>query len=396
MSPFKELFVYGIGDFLTNTIIYVAVVVPFFLTFWVFFRSKFQNRRIQEKKRSTKPIIRQEIYHSIVTILIFAIIDVALYIAQLKGYKKIYDKIDEYGWTYLLFSILLMVLLHDAWFFFTHRLMHHPKLFKYIHKVHHQSTDPSPFAAFSFHPLEAIVEAGAFIIFSFLFPVHLYALLGWQLIQMILNVIGHLGYEIYPKGFNSHWLFRWKTPSMHHNMHHSKYTGNYGLYFTWCDRVFNTEFKDYHPTYEKIQKKISTKGMTTFVLIIFFNISAFSQNQIEGKWLSSDQEGITEIYEQGGKYFGKIQWLKIPNDLKGIPFKDTENPNKSLREQALIGLLILKDFVYKNNEWKSGTIYDPTDGKTYTCTMWLTDNNTLKVRGYLGLFYQTQTWTRTK
>ena len=126
---------------------------------------------------------------------------------------------------------------------------------------------------------------------------------------------------------------------------------------------------------------------------IFLN-SVYAQNQVVGKWLSYDQEGITEIYEQSGKFFGKILWLKKPNDNKGIPFTDTENPDKKLRLQPLLGLVILKDFVYKDNEWKSGTIYDPTNGKIYTCTMWLSDNNTLKVRGYWGLFYQTQTWTR--
>jgi sterol desaturase/sphingolipid hydroxylase (fatty acid hydroxylase superfamily) len=156
-----------------------------------------------------------------------------------------------------------MTLLHDAWFFFTHRLMHHPKLFKHVHSVHHRSTDPSPFAAFSFHPLEAIIEASVYVVFAFLFPVHLLALLGWQLLQMVLNVIGHLGYEIYPKGFNTHWLFRWKTPSTHHNMHHAKFNGNYGLYFTWWDKLFKTEFKDYNETYEKLQERISSKGKLT-------------------------------------------------------------------------------------------------------------------------------------
>ncbi len=268
MQQLKELFAYGFWDFITNTLIYSAVVLPFFLVFWVFLKPKFQNRRIQEKQRSTPPIIRQEIKNSIITILIFAIIDVALYVAQLNGYTQIYDNVNDYGWGYFVFSILLMILLHDAWFFFTHRLMHHPKLFKYIHKIHHQSTDPSPFAAFSFHPLEAIVEAGAYIIFSFLFPVHLFALFGWQFFQMTLNVIGHLGYEIYPKGFNTHWLFRWKTPSTHHNMHHSKFNGNYGLYFTWWDKIFKTEFNDYNETYEKVQNRIADHKIK--ILILFF------------------------------------------------------------------------------------------------------------------------------
>jgi uncharacterized protein (DUF2147 family) len=136
------------------------------------------------------------------------------------------------------------------------------------------------------------------------------------------------------------------------------------------------------------------KQLILIFILFIVSKNIFAQQQIIGKWLSEDGEGITEIYEQNGKYFGKIHWLKKPNDNKGVPFTDTENPDKKLRLQPLLGLVILKDFVYKNNEWKNGTIYDPTNGKTYTCTMWLTDNNTLKVRGYWGLFYQTQTWTR--
>lgn len=87
---------------------------------------------------------------------------------------------------------------------------------------------------------------------------------------------------------------------------------------------------------------------------------------------------------------------KKPNDGKGIPFTDSENPDKSKRNQPLIGLLILKDFYYSNYAWKGGTIYDPESGKTYTCTVWLSDKSTLKVRGYWGIFYETQTWTKTK
>lgn len=396
MLQIQNLLGYGLEDFLINTAIYGAVVLPFFFIFWIFFKNKLKHRRIQENQRSTNQILRHEIKYSISTLLVFTIIDVALYVAQSNGYTQIYDNVGDFGWAYFVFSIVVMILLHDTWFYWTHRLMHHPKLFKYIHKVHHQSTDPSPFAAFSFHPLEAMVEAGAYIIFSFLFPVHLMALLGWQLLQMILNVIGHLGYEIYPKGFNTHWLYKFKTPSTHHNLHHSKFNGNYGLYFTWWDKWCQTEFKDYNTVYEKLQERISKKAVALFLICSLSVSSAFAQNQIVGKWLSEDKEGTTEIYEQNGKYFGKISWLKKPNDKNGIPFTDTENPDKSKRTQPLLGLVILTNFYFKDNEWKGGKIYDPQSGKTYTCTMWLTDNNTLKVRGYWGLFYQTQTWTRVK
>ncbi len=258
MQLLTELFEYGFWDFVSNSLVYVTIALPFFIVFWWVWKQKFQHRRIQEIKRSNTALLRHELKYSVTTLLTFAVVDVAIYIVQKNGYTQIYDHVSDYGWVYFSLSIALMILLHDAWFFFTHRLMHHPKLFKHIHKVHHQSIDPSPFAAFSFHPLEALVEAGAYIIFSFLFPIHLFALLGWQIIQMVLNVIGHLGYEIYPKGFNTHWLFRWKTPSTHHNMHHSHFSGNYGLYFTWWDKLFKTEFTDYNKKYDSLHERIES------------------------------------------------------------------------------------------------------------------------------------------
>ncbi len=136
------------------------------------------------------------------------------------------------------------------------------------------------------------------------------------------------------------------------------------------------------------------KILTLFAVLII-TLSSKAQNQIVGKWLSQDKEGITTIYEANGKYYGKISWLKKPKDANGIPFTDTENPDKSKRKQPLMGLLILKNFQYSNKEWKGGTIYDPESGKTYKCTIWL-DNGNLKVRGYWGVFYQTQTWTKVK
>lgn len=147
---------------------------------------------------------------------------------------------------------------------------------------------------------------------------------------------------------------------------------------------------------QKILKSCSKKLIAIISALLFFCTTALAQNQIVGKWMSEDKEGITEIYEQNKLYFGKITWLKKPNDDKGKPITDTENPDKSKRNIAIMGLVILSDFSFKNNEWKGGKIYDPQKGKTYTCTMWLTDNNTLKVRGYVGIFYQTQIWTRVK
>lgn len=394
MQNSLDLLAYGLSDYLINALIYALFAIPLFVLFWVVGRQRLQHRRIQPKQRSTPATIRREVRNSAITLMLFAGIDVLLYVAQQHGYTQLYDAVSDHGWGYLTGSVFGMILLHDAWFYWTHRLMHHPWLFRFVHKVHHESVDPSPFAAFSFHPLEALVEAGIYVVFAFLFPVHLIALYSWQIFQMLMNVIGHLGYEIYPSGLATHWLFRWKTPSTHHNMHHAKFNGNYGLYFTWWDKWLKTEFSDYAHTYERVHRQIAQKSSATLGIMLLAYTVGLAQQELPGKWLSADKEGITEIYARDGQFFGKLVWLKKPTDSTGQPFTDTQNPVVTLRKQPLLGLQILSGFRYERREWKGGTIYDPETGKTYSCVMRLTDPNTLTVRGYWGPFYQTQTWTR--
>ncbi len=129
-------------------------------------------------------------------------------------------------------------------------------------------------------------------------------------------------------------------------------------------------------------------------LAITLSTSVLAQKQITGTWQTEDKESRIAIYEDKGKFYGKILWLKHPNDAQGKPYTDTENPEPSLRTRPLAGLLLLKDFVYTDGKWDKGTIYNPNNGKLYTCTLWLSEPNELKVRGYWGIFYQTQTWIR--
>ena len=137
---------------------------------------------------------------------------------------------------------------------------------------------------------------------------------------------------------------------------------------------------------------------TSFITIFsfLFTVSSFSQRQIVGKWLSEDKEGITEIYEQGGKFYGKIVWLKKATDDKESPFKDTKNSNPKLRQRPLQELVVITNLSFINKEWVNGSVYDPKSGKIYSCKVWLTNDNTLNLRGYAGIFHSTEVWTRTK
>jgi lathosterol oxidase len=110
---------------------------------------------------------KREIFYSILSLFITSAFAASSFHVA-KGYNNVYLDITEYGIPYLFFSFLWLILLHDTWFYWIHRMMHHPLLYKKIHLIHHKSTNPSPFAAFAFHPLEAIVEA---LIFPLL-PLH--------------------------------------------------------------------------------------------------------------------------------------------------------------------------------------------------------------------------------
>jgi Delta7-sterol 5-desaturase len=234
---------------------YFMVAGLFFLLFYILMRNKVFYKKIQQKHPVLNDYAR-EIGYSVLTIAIFAF--VPLFILQYPAIAKhttYYMKIEEFGWLYFFIAFPLMFLIHDAYFYWMHRLMHHKKLFKIFHLVHHKSTNPSPWAAYAFHPLEAIVEAGIFVIFLFTIPIHKLHLLIFFFLMIVYNVYGHLGYELYPKGFNKHWLGKWINTSVNHNQHHQFFKGNYGLYFTFWDRLVGTIRKDYDQRFEEITSK---------------------------------------------------------------------------------------------------------------------------------------------
>lgn len=147
--------------------------------------------------------------------------------------------------------------------------------------------------------------------------------------------------------------------------------------------------------------------MKTYLILLFFSLltissmekmslrHSFPSEAILGTWLTQDQEGHVQIYKKDDKYFGKITWLKEPNDEKGQPFTDTENPNPALKSRPLIDLDVALNFEYQNEEWINGQLYDPETGKSYKGKMWLTnDGQSLKVRGYWSVFYLTETWKK--
>ncbi len=120
---------------------------------------------------------------------------------------------------------------------------------------------------------------------------------------------------------------------------------------------------------------------------------------IEGYWYNAEKTSKIRIFKTtAGNYAGKIVWLKEPNDAKGKPRLDIENPDPELRSRPLLDLVIIRGLEDKgNNKFAHGTIYDPKSGNTYSSKGELTSPNVLKLRGYIGisLVGRTETWTRT-
>jgi sterol desaturase/sphingolipid hydroxylase (fatty acid hydroxylase superfamily) len=241
------------------TLRYVLIAGIAFLIFYVLYPKKYMLRKIQQKFPANKDYIR-EVAYSMLTTCIFASIALLLSSDWIKPYSKMYSRISDFGIPYFLVSIILAIIIHDTYFYWTHRLMHHPKLFPVFHLVHHKSTNPSPWAAFAFHPLEAIVEGGIVFVIVFLIPIHWYAILIFIIFMTVYNVYGHLGYEIYPGWVNNSFLAKYLNTSISHNMHHKLFKKNYGLYFRFWDMIMGTTHEKYKETFAEVtgRKTLST------------------------------------------------------------------------------------------------------------------------------------------
>jgi len=134
--------------------------------------------------------------------------------------------------------------------------------------------------------------------------------------------------------------------------------------------------------------------LITFLSSFLYSLTAQTNaDAVVGSWLTASGKAIVQIYKEGNVYNGKIIWLKTPTYEDGKPKVDKNNPDKSKQVNPLLGLNMLKGFVFKKDQWVDGTIYDPENGKTYSCFIKHREGK-LDLRGYIGisLIGRTQTW----
>jgi sterol desaturase/sphingolipid hydroxylase (fatty acid hydroxylase superfamily) len=157
------------------------------------------------------------------------------------GWTRIYTDIGAYPLWWLPVSLLVYLLLHDSWFYWTHRWMHTPRWFRIAHAVHHESRPPTAWAAMSFHPVEALTGAIVIPALVLLIPIHV-AMLGLVLtIMTVMGIGNHMGWEMFPQRMVNGALGHWLITATHHEKHHAAYRGNYGLYFRFWDKICGTD-----------------------------------------------------------------------------------------------------------------------------------------------------------
>ena len=200
------------------------------------------NRRHPGLHSERHDQIRQEIRWSLLSAVIYgAPAGLLAWGWQERGWTRIYSNPGDYPLWWLLLSVLIYLLLHDTWFYWTHRWMHRPHIYKAAHAVHHASRNPTAWTAMSFHPLESITGAVLIPALVLLIPIHYGALLAVLTVMTIMGVTNHMGWEIFPR-----WLVRgpagkWLITASHHQRHHEKYLCNFGLYFRFWDRLCGTD-----------------------------------------------------------------------------------------------------------------------------------------------------------
>ncbi|RYY40970.1 MAG: sterol desaturase family protein [Chitinophagaceae bacterium] len=229
---------------------YVLIAGMFHLFFYRWKPARWQGRKINE--RAHKPgQYRREVTWSTITALLFAFAGSGLALLWQKGYTKVYLDVHDYPLWWLPLSLIIALALHETYYYWLHRWMHQPRVFRLLHKVHHDSNITSPWTAFSFHPLEGVLQALFLPLLLLLLPMHLYVVLLQLTIMTFSSVINHLDIEVYPKGWLGRFFGRWLIGATHHSLHHKQFRYNYGLYFTFWDKWKKTESPQYRGLYDE-------------------------------------------------------------------------------------------------------------------------------------------------
>jgi sterol desaturase/sphingolipid hydroxylase (fatty acid hydroxylase superfamily) len=228
-------------------ILFIFVVPGYLLPagqyYWRYYRrptSADEQLRVQKLRSPAKGQIRREIRLSLVSCLIFALLGTILWRMFRAGETSVYLKFTDYPLWYLPVSFLLCLLIHDTYFYWTHRLMHTRALFKYTHAGHHRSMTPTPWAIYAFQPAEAVIQYLGIMGLVIFLPLHPVVFFAFLFYDTQVNTAGHCGYEIVPRWIVQSSWYRGFNTVTHHDAHHTDFGKNFGLFFNVWDRLMGT------------------------------------------------------------------------------------------------------------------------------------------------------------
>ena len=224
----------------TFLILSVVMIIRYFLLAGGAYLFTLKTRPNPIEKKRVSPIqIKRDIKWSVLSSLVFAFFGAILIEAWHSGITLIYLNPSEKGLWYLPVSFFVYLFLHDTYFYWTHRLLHMKSLRRF-HLAHHESLIPTAWTSFSFHPVEGIIQSLILPVLVMVIPIHWTMFILFLLVMSVCGIFNHLGYEFYPSFFEKKLHL---ISATHHQIHHGRLQYNLGLYFTFWDKIMNTEWE---------------------------------------------------------------------------------------------------------------------------------------------------------
>ncbi len=234
---------------------YILVSAGFYWLLWLRGGERLGAKRLNRERPASKAVF-QEIKLSLLSSVVYAAPAAIVLVAFLHGGTKIYTSWSAYGGVpYLLLSAFIYLIVQDSFYYWLHRLMHHPRLFGWSHAGHHRSRQPTPFASFAFDPAEAALTGWLLPAMVFIVPIHVGVLLGLLLLMTVIAVFNHSGWEILPAALVSGPIGGQLISATHHNYHHVRFDRNYGLYFRFWDKLMGTDVMPAEPIQTEASKR---------------------------------------------------------------------------------------------------------------------------------------------
>lgn len=383
---------------------YAIAAIGVLLVTWALARP-LSGRKIRPASPGREQMAR-EFWASLRTSVIFALGGVISVMGSDAGVLKAYDDPAAHGWGYFWISLAALIVLHDAWFYWTHRLIHDPRLFRRFHRLHHKSYNPSPFTAYSFDVGEATINAAFMPLTLLFFPLSELAIFLFLAHMIIKNAVGHSGYELFPARRNGRPLFDFLTTVTHHDLHHSQAGWNYGLYFTWWDRLMKTEHPLYHEKFaEAVRKPLDGSAVgalkspsTAPAMLIAIGAAAIAAfgvapsaravaadpapaiAEVSGVWATEGHGAHVALgpcIESAAHLCGRLIWSWDP----AVAERQGDQ-------------LMLGDFAWSGEAFEDGWLANPEDGRTYRGRIRLTGEGALELKGCALVFCKNQVWRR--